>query len=66
MLGEIRRFLSADDRWNVWTPLIALGAFGVVMTAMLWLAAGDFSAHVSSRQSEPDNATVIHNLFFRN
>jgi hypothetical protein len=66
MFADIRRFLSVDDRWNVWTSLIALVVFGVAVTAMLWLAASGFDAHVSARQSEPDNATAIHNLFFRN
>jgi len=66
MLGEIGRLLPADDRWNIWTSLIALVVVGVGAAAMLWLVAGDFSAPVSSRQPEPDNATAIHNLFFRN
>ena len=46
--------------------LIAPLVFSVAVTAMLWLAADDFAAHVSPLRPQPDNATAIHDLFFKN
>jgi len=57
---------GSGDRWHLWTSLIAPLIFGAAVSVMLWLAAADFDARVSSLRPQPDNATAVHNLFFKN
>jgi hypothetical protein len=65
-LGNIKRSLSVDARWNTWKSFIALLAIVALVTTMLWLAAEEFGAAVSSRWPQRDYPTTMLRLLFRN
>jgi hypothetical protein len=66
-LGKIKRSLSVDARWNTWASFVVpLAIIALVTTMLLWLAADEFGATVSSRWQQRDNRTAMLRLLFRN
>jgi hypothetical protein len=65
-LGNVKRSLSVDARWNTWKSFVAPLAIVAVVTTTLWLVVDEFGTTVSSRWPQRDNPTAILRLLFRN
>jgi hypothetical protein len=65
-LGKIKRSLSVDAQWNTWASFVAPLVIVALVTTILWLAADEFGAAVSSRWPQRDNPTTMLRLLFRN